>query len=240
MTEVYNPKTFILHAASHRQTSVHCEWSSTAASRRSLGSISVPVRLAVLSDQLIVIALVGRYPTNKLMIYGLISMQEALRSPPLARWRCLHPPHSVLAPLSRSYPQHKGRLPILSSPFRHSHQQNHIATHLSDPVRLACLIHAASVRSEPESNSQSIKMREHLIAVLPRVRQTNLMLPGTSFSTVASLPGQSCPGYIWANLVFKDQVRFRLLPCGVEHRGAKTGHIVAQKPLSCKRFFEKN
>ena len=38
------------------------------------------------------------------------------------------------------------------------------------------------------------------------MRQTNLMLPGTSFSTVASLPGQSCPGHIWANSVFKDQV----------------------------------
>ena len=154
------------------------------------------MRLAVLSDQLIVIALVGRYPTNKLMIYGLISMQEASRSPPLANQGCPQPPHSVLASLSRRYPQHKGRLPILSSPFRHFHQPNHIATHRLNHVRLACLIHAASVRSEPESNSQSIKMREHLIAVLPRVRQTNLMLPGTSFSTVASLPGQSCPGYI--------------------------------------------
>ena len=43
------------------------------------------LRLGVDSDQLIVIALVGRYPTNKLMIYGLISMQEALRSPPFSK-----------------------------------------------------------------------------------------------------------------------------------------------------------
>ena len=30
--------------------------------------------------------------------------------------------------------------------------------YLGDPVRLACLIHAASVRSEPESNSQKKKV----------------------------------------------------------------------------------
>ncbi len=36
----------------------------TAASRRSLGRVSVPVWLIVLSDQLPVDALVGRYPTN--------------------------------------------------------------------------------------------------------------------------------------------------------------------------------
>ena len=54
MTGVYNPKAFILHAASHCQAFALCKGSSTAASRRSLGSISVPVRLAILSDQLIV------------------------------------------------------------------------------------------------------------------------------------------------------------------------------------------
>ena len=43
------------------------------------------MRLAVLSDQLIVIALVGRYPANKLMVYGPIPSQEASRSPPLAK-----------------------------------------------------------------------------------------------------------------------------------------------------------
>ncbi|MEN9505311.1 MAG: hypothetical protein RI958_1237, partial [Actinomycetota bacterium] len=39
----------------------------TAASRRSLGRVSVPVWLIILSDQLPVDALVGRYPTNKLI-----------------------------------------------------------------------------------------------------------------------------------------------------------------------------
>ncbi len=67
MTEVYNPKAFILHAASLRQGFPHCAIFPTTASRRSLGRVSVPVWLIILSDQLSVFALVGLYPTNKLM-----------------------------------------------------------------------------------------------------------------------------------------------------------------------------
>ncbi|MBP1746348.1 MAG: uncharacterized protein H6Q54_963, partial [Deltaproteobacteria bacterium] len=44
----------------------------TAASRRSLGRVSVPVWLVVLSDQLPVIALVSFYLTNKLIGHGLV------------------------------------------------------------------------------------------------------------------------------------------------------------------------
>ena len=64
---VYNPKAFIPHAALLRQAFAHCARFPTAASRRSLGRVSVPVWLVVLSDQLPVDALVGRYPTNKLI-----------------------------------------------------------------------------------------------------------------------------------------------------------------------------
>ena len=64
---VYNPKAFIPHAASLRQGFPHCARFPTAASRRSLGRVSVPVWLIVLSDQLSVVALVGHYPTNKLI-----------------------------------------------------------------------------------------------------------------------------------------------------------------------------
>ena len=63
-TVVYNPKAFIPHAASLRQSCDHCAIFPTAASRRSLGRISVPMWLAILSDQLRVVALVGRYPAN--------------------------------------------------------------------------------------------------------------------------------------------------------------------------------
>ena len=61
---VYNPKAVFLHAASLRQTFVHCAIFPTAASRRSLGRVSVPMWLAILSDQLPVVALVSRYLTN--------------------------------------------------------------------------------------------------------------------------------------------------------------------------------
>ena len=64
---VYNPKTFVPHAASLRQTVVHCAIFLTAASRRSLARVAVPVWLIVLSDQLPVEALVSRYLTNKLI-----------------------------------------------------------------------------------------------------------------------------------------------------------------------------
>ncbi len=66
-TELYNPKAFITHAASLRQAFAHCARFPTAASRRSLDRVSVPVWLIILSDQLPVVALVGHYPTNKLM-----------------------------------------------------------------------------------------------------------------------------------------------------------------------------
>ena len=64
LTGVYDPKAFILHAASLRQAFAHCAIFPTAASRRSLDRVSVPVWLAILSDQLPIVALVGFYPTN--------------------------------------------------------------------------------------------------------------------------------------------------------------------------------
>ncbi len=64
LTELYDPKAFIAHTASLRQGFPHCAIFLTAASRRSLDRVSVPVWLVVLSNQLWIAALVGRYPTN--------------------------------------------------------------------------------------------------------------------------------------------------------------------------------
>ena len=61
--EVYNPKAFFLHAALLGQTCVHCPIFPTAASRRSLGRISVPMWPVNLSVRLLIVAMVGRYPT---------------------------------------------------------------------------------------------------------------------------------------------------------------------------------
>ena len=63
-TVFYNPKTFITHAALLGHAFAHCPRFSTAASRRSLDSVSVPVWLTILSDQLPIIALVSRCLTN--------------------------------------------------------------------------------------------------------------------------------------------------------------------------------
>ncbi len=79
-TGLYNPKAFITHAASLRQTFVHCARFPTAASRRSLDRVSVPVWLIILSDQLPVYGLVGHYPANYLMGRRLIPKREVLRS----------------------------------------------------------------------------------------------------------------------------------------------------------------
>jgi hypothetical protein len=64
---VYNPKAFFPHAASLHQAFAHCARFPTAASRRSLDRVSVPVWLIILSDQLPVDALVSHYPSNKLI-----------------------------------------------------------------------------------------------------------------------------------------------------------------------------
>ncbi len=51
-TGLYDPKAFITHAASLRQGFPYCAIFPTAASRRSLDRVSVPVWLIILSDQL--------------------------------------------------------------------------------------------------------------------------------------------------------------------------------------------
>ena len=61
---LYNPQAFFTHTALLGQAFAHCPIFPTAASRRSLGRVSVPVWLVVLSDQLPIVALVSLYLTN--------------------------------------------------------------------------------------------------------------------------------------------------------------------------------
>ena len=72
MTDFYTPQSFFNHAALLRQAFAHCAKFPTAASRRSLGRISVPVWLIILSNQLLIAALVSHYLTNKLILRRLI------------------------------------------------------------------------------------------------------------------------------------------------------------------------
>src|SRR3954453_14941632 len=67
LKEVYNPKAVIPHAASLHQACAHYAIFPTAASRRSLGRVSVPVWPVALSGRLPVVALVSHYLTNKLI-----------------------------------------------------------------------------------------------------------------------------------------------------------------------------
>ncbi len=62
--ELYNPKAFFTHAEWLDQAFAHCPKFPTAASRRSLDRVSVPVWLVVLTDQLLIVALVSFYLTN--------------------------------------------------------------------------------------------------------------------------------------------------------------------------------
>ncbi len=70
------PAGLFTHAALLDQAFAHCPIFPTAASRRSLGRVSVPVWLIILSDQLPIAALVSHYLTNKLIGRGLILQRE--------------------------------------------------------------------------------------------------------------------------------------------------------------------
>jgi hypothetical protein len=120
---VYNPKAVIHHATLLGQACAHCRKFLAAASRRSLGRVSVPVCLVVLSDQGPVIGLVGYYPANYLMGRRLLSQRVAAFFP-------LRGTYAGLADLSARCPPLRGRYPRVPQPS---------ATH---PRRGACDLHA--------------------------------------------------------------------------------------------------
>ena len=106
--EVYNPQAVIPHAVLLRQAFAHCGKFPTAASRRSLGRVSVPVWLIVLSNQLLIVALVSHYLTNKLIRRELILRQLKL----------FHlSAYEDLATVSSSYSSPKGRFSRITHPF---------------------------------------------------------------------------------------------------------------------------
>ena len=139
MTAVYNPKAFIPHAASLRQAFAHCRRFSTAATRRCLGSVSVPVSRVTLSRPVPIFALVSHYPTNKLI---------GRRTAPQAE------SHLWSEDIIRHYRQFLSAIPSPEGTFLRV-TLPFAAVHSSEDkllARLACLIHAANVHSEPGSN----------------------------------------------------------------------------------------
>ena len=109
---LYNPKAFVTHAASLDQGCPHCPRFPTAASRRSLGRVSVPVWLIILSDQLWIDALVGRYPTNKLIQRGPLPRRNSF---PMTEIMGSYGISSRFQLLSRT----SGQVPTRYSPVRH-------------------------------------------------------------------------------------------------------------------------
>src|SRR5439155_221217 len=93
----------------------HCPRFLAAASRRSRGRVSVPFWLVVLSDQLPVTGLVGRYLTNYLI------GRRPLRWRLAAFLREFFTPgtYAVLALLSKGYPPPLDRLPTRYSAVCH-------------------------------------------------------------------------------------------------------------------------
>src|SRR3989339_1643613 len=77
--DLYDPKAFINHAALLRHTFVHCGRFLTAATRRCLGSVSVPVSRATLSRPVPVVALVSHYLTNKLIGHRPLSCRRSFQ-----------------------------------------------------------------------------------------------------------------------------------------------------------------
>ncbi len=75
MKGLYNQIVVITHVVLLDQALAHCPIFLTAASRGSLGRVSVPVWLIVLSDQLKIVGLVSLYLTNYLILRRLILQQ---------------------------------------------------------------------------------------------------------------------------------------------------------------------
>ena len=149
-TKVYNPKTFILHAALLHQGFPHCAISPTAASRRSLGRASVPMWPFNLSVRLPIVALVGRYPANWLIGRESISQRIA----PLISQPCGHEMSCGISVLFKTLsPSERQVTHVLLTrpPLSKSASIRKLPPNYS--VRLACVRHAASVRPEPGSNS---------------------------------------------------------------------------------------
>ncbi|GMP68347.1 hypothetical protein CsSME_00027989 [Camellia sinensis var. sinensis] len=94
--EVHDPWTFYLHTTLLRQAFAHCQKFPTAACRRSLGHVSVPVWLIILSDQLLIITLTQAPPRADPFFcstaYGVLAVVSNCCSPLKGRFLCItHP-----------------------------------------------------------------------------------------------------------------------------------------------------
>ena len=138
--EVYNPQAVFPHAVLLRQAFAHCGKFPTAASRRSLDRVSVPVCLIVLSNQILIVALVGYYSTNKLISRELLFRRKNHFT---RKHMGYQQPFPVVVPLLKV----DSHVLLTRPPLK-----------LKTLVRLACIRHTASVHPEPGSNSLKISL----------------------------------------------------------------------------------
>jgi hypothetical protein len=146
------------------QAFAHCRKFLAAASRRSLGRVSVPVWLVVLTDQLPVSGLVGRYPANNLM--GRRFLRPRITAFPPCRGVCgISTPFGELSPTN-------GQIPTCSSAVRHSECKHSAcdlhalgtppAFVLSQDQTLHCVEWRASVsRRHPQGSSTVTCVHHH-------------------------------------------------------------------------------
>jgi hypothetical protein len=144
--DLYTPRCFIGHAASLDQGFPHCPRFPTAASRRSLARVSVPVWPFALSGRLPIGALVSHYLTNKLIGRGsLLERPKAFIST-----TCVI---KIVCGISSGFPKLfpiQGQVThvlLTRLPLYSRAEARFLA-------RLACVRRAASVNSEPGSNSR--------------------------------------------------------------------------------------
>ena len=144
--EVYNPQAVFPHAVLLRQAFAHCGKFPTAASRRSLDRVSVPVCLIVLSNQILIVALVSHYLTNQLISRELFFRQ-------INFFTFQHMEYQQLFPIVILLLKANSHVLLTRPPLK-----------LKTFVRLACVRHTASVHPEPGSNSLKISVNLHTIS----------------------------------------------------------------------------
>ena len=111
----------------------------------------------MLSHRLLVLGLVGHYPTNYLISRKLLPKRRSLSFNPAGRKER----YGVLGQISLDYPPLRGRSLTCYSAVRHYPERpKPIAT-----VQLACIRRTASVRPEPGSNSKYLTVSIYYSAV---------------------------------------------------------------------------
>ena len=134
--------------------------------------------------------------------------------------------YTVLAQVSLSYSEPKGRFPRVTHPC---------ATRPEGLVRLACVRHAASVRSEPESNSQ-VDVRLGSRGITRSKPASPGAVPAQIYKlvclrirTLAPHPSIRPGGYLWNGINLTDHPE-----PGGSRRPGRRPHVPSSKPTMSK------